>query len=224
MIIYTGGGVKCKGNYDRNVHYSRSFEEELFQKYYMVTELQQDDSKSMDLLFGKYVNPMVIEKMNQDVNYNWNIIKKDAPLPVDKFLEDVVLKRFDSTIEENIEIMERFIQLVREKSSNCKVIFTLLPRYITMEKILGSYMKTWINSFESIVRSLQEVYGVYFINYKNRIDISGNNSFFWDVSHLNTIGGRCMTSILNEDLQKIKNSTCNEDWIIALSGKEGKAH
>lgn len=223
MIIYTGG-VKCKGNYDRNVHYYRSFEEELFQKYYMVTELQQDDSKSMDLLFGKYVNPMVIEKTNQDVNYNWNIIKKDAPLPVDKFLEDVVLKRFDSTIEENIEIMERFIQLVREKSSNCKVIFTLLPRYITMEKILGSYMKTWINSFESIVRSLQEVYGVYFINYKNRIDISGNNSFFWDVSHLNTIGGRCMTSILNEDLQNIKNSTCNEDWIIALSGKEGKAH
>lgn len=224
MIIYTGGGVKYKGNYDRNVHYFRDFEDELFKTYYMITELRQEDANSMDLIFGNYANPILIEKINNDVNNNWNIIKKDASLPVNKFLEDIVLKRFDDTIEENIEIIEKFIRLVRDKSPDCKIIFTLLPRYITMEKILGKFVETWMESFERIIRRLQEVYGVYFINYKNRIDISENNYFFWDVSHLNTIGGRCMTSILNEDLKKIKDSKCNKDWIIALSHKEGKAY
>lgn len=219
IYIYEGG-VKCKGNFDRNIHYSKSFEEELFKTYYMITELSQEDAKSMDLIFGNYVNPILMEKINNTANNNWNIIKKDASLPVNKFLEDIVLKRFDDTIEENIEIIENLIQLVRDKSPDCKIIFTLLPRYITMEKVLSKFMKAWMESFEDIVLKLQKKYGVYFINYKNRLDISENNYFFGDICHLNTIGGRCITSILNEDLKKIKDSTCNKDWIITLSNEK----
>ena len=197
------GGIKCKGNYDCNIHYSRKFEDELFEERYMLADLYKEEQESMDLIFGEYSNPIVIEKINKEVNNNWNIIRKDTALPIDKFLSDIILKRLEKTIKENIHLLKKFILLVNKKFPKCKIVFTLIPRYITMEKVQGIFMERWREEFESIIQNLQKTYGVYFINYKNRIDISENHHFFWDVNHLNTIGGRSLTSILNEDLRRI---------------------
>ncbi len=204
------GGVADKHNFDFNVHYNGSFEEEMFKERYMLSKLSQDETKSMDLIFGIYTNPIAVETKNNNVDNRWSNIKVDEPLATDKFLSDIVTKRFEKTIRENIQTMEEFIKQVKNINSGCRIIFTLVPRYITMEKTLSVFMKEWKLDFEDIIRGLQRNWErVYFLNYKQHIDISGNNCLFFDINHLNTTGGRCMTSILNEDIKKIERHDSN---------------
>jgi len=208
------GGVKDKYNFDFNIHYDTNFEEELFKEQYMITELQQEEKRSMNLLFGVYTNPILIERINEEVKNNWKYIKVNEPLTADKFVGEIVTKRFEKTISDNIRIIEEFIKQVCNIAPECKIIFTLIPRYITMEKTLSVFMRDWKREFNNIICGLQGKYGVYFIDYKNRTEISGNNHLFWDINHLNTMGGRCMTSILNEDIRKISESDSNEKWLV----------
>lgn len=201
------GGIIDQHNYNYNVHYEMSFEEELFKENCMISELQQEEKTSMDLLFGIYTNPLAVELMDNNVYSRWSYIKANEPLKVDNFLSDVVTKRFEKTILENIRIIEEFIRYIKRIDSDCKIIFTLIPRYITMEKTLSILIEDWKTDFENIIRELQRNWnGVYFLNYKNRIDISGNNRLYFDINHLNTMGGRCMSSILNEDIKYIEKS------------------
>lgn len=210
------GGVADKHNFDSNIHYNRNFEDELFMEKCMLSELGHEQRNIMELLFGYHINPIVIEEIYNNVYNRWNYIKPNEPLPAEKFISDIVTRRFEKTILENIQIMEKFVGQVQKIDSECKIILTLLPRYITMEKTLSAFMRKWKSDFEDIVRNLQVNSGdmVYFLNYKNQINISGNNRLYTDINHLNTIGGRCMSSILNEDIKRIEKSKNNKEWII----------
>lgn len=208
------GGIMDQHNYNYNLHYKISFEAELFKEKHMISDLQQEEKRSMDLLFGRYTNPLAVELMDNNVYSRWSYIKPNEPLKTDNFLSNVITKKFDKTILENIGIVEEFIRYIKTIDSECKIIFTLIPRYITMEKTLTTLTENWKIDFENIIRKLQTNRGVYFLNYKNRIDISGNNRLYFDINHLNTIGGRCMSSILNEDIKKIEKSSDNKEWRI----------
>lgn len=209
------GGIMDKHNYDYNAHYEMSFEDELFKANYMISDLQQEEKRSMELLFGIYTNPLAAELMDNNVYNRWNYIKVNEPLKTDNFLSDVVTKRFEKTILENIGIIEEFIRHIKMIDFECKIIFTLIPRYITMEKTLSALIEDWKTDFESIIRELQINWEeVYFLNYKNRIEISGNNRLYYDINHLNTMGGRCMSSMINEDIKNIEKSSDNKEWMI----------
>ncbi len=196
------GGVIDKRNFDLNTHYAMEFEKELFNAHYMLAKLTEKDKQSMDMMFGTYENPILAD-MNYQMQNRWNYIKPDEPLQSDKFVADVVTKKFKSTILENIKILDKFIRAVKKINSNCKIIFTLIPRYITMEKVMSVTMKEWKQDFETILNDFQEKYeDVHFFNYKNRIEISGNNHFYGDICHMNALGGRCFTTMLSGDISK----------------------
>ncbi|HBI61538.1 MAG TPA: hypothetical protein DDY31_10065, partial [Lachnospiraceae bacterium] len=207
------GGVIDKHNYDKNIHFNKLYEDEVFDELCIIVKQRDEDIKKMRLLFGEYRNPVVIES-TKAANNRWDYIKGNESMPFDCFLSSSVLGRYEETIQENIQIIENFIQWVQGMNPKVKIIFTLMPVYVTMEKVLAVFKKEWKEDFENIVRRLQKKYGVYFINYKNRAEISENNHFYHDITHLNTIGGRCMTSILNEDIKKIACSSNNKNWLI----------
>ena len=149
------------------------------------------------MLFGDNINA----EINCDsVNHRWKGISPDTPLETNKFLGKVVLNRYDKTIEENIAIMNEFLGKIKEDYPNAKIILTLIPRFVTMEKALELHMSEWKKEFESIINTLTTKYGAEFINFKNEVSISGNHRFYNDICHLNTIGGRCLTSLLNQYL------------------------
>lgn len=83
-----------------------------------------------------------------------------------------------------------------------KIVFTLLPQYIELERIMKPRTEGWKREFEEIVNKTCDKYNCLFWNYKNREEISSNRRFYSDVRHLNTIGGTAITSILNQDLKK----------------------
>lgn len=67
-------------------------------------------------------------------------------------------------IAENIWLMEEFIEQMNRINPKCKIILTLMPRYITMEKTLSVFMKDWKEGFESVIKRLQMKYEIHFIN------------------------------------------------------------
>ena len=46
-------------------------------------------------------------------------------------------------------------------------------------------------------------YNLYFFNYKYKKEISENHIFYADIQHMNTIGGKALSAILDEDLKKL---------------------
>lgn len=63
-------------------------------------------------------------------------------------------------------------------------------------------MKEWQDEFMKTLNDLLTNEYVYFINYKNVAEIKDDYHLYFDINHLNTIGGKCLSSILNEDLKK----------------------
>ncbi len=76
-----------------------------------------------------------------------------------------------------------------------------------MECATEIIMKHWKKEFNIIINDLCNKYNAYFWNYKNRRELSENHMFYYDVEHMNTVGGRALTAILNEDLKKLQKKT-----------------
>ena len=105
------------------------------------------------------------------------------------------------TINDNISILENTIGSVKEEYHNLNIIFTLLPRYIATEKKAIIVEQLWKEEFQQIVLQICSKYNIKYWNYKNLIEISNNHFFYYDQEHLNTIGARAMTSIINRQIQ-----------------------
>lgn len=84
-----------------------------------------------------------------------------------------------------------------------QIIFTMLPRYITMEQVSEVFMSEWKKELYDFIFKLQEKYHILFWDMKTDKSISGNPYFYKDICHLNTVGGICMTSMLNEYIRYI---------------------
>lgn len=197
----SSGGVLEPHNYNNSKVCKNGFEKDVFDRLQIVTEKPPHIIEVMDKIFidcsGK------LDAAVSDVNMRIKYISKMEPLVAEKCFSGIVTKRYSNTIEENCKILEYFIQCAKRINENIKIIFTLLPRYVTMEKVMKPFMKEWKDEFEFIINGICKKYGTNYINYKNRLDISENNYFYYDVNHLNTAGGISLTSILDEELKTI---------------------
>ena len=59
------------------------------------------------------------EGVNSEFSNKWNFIKANEPLATDRFISDVVIKKLEKTISENIQIVKEFIHQVRNIESGC---------------------------------------------------------------------------------------------------------
>ena len=69
-----------------------------------------------------------------------------------------------------------------------------------MEDVSIPFMREWKSEFEKIIRYFQNTYKIIFCDYKGCTDISGNHYFYADVNHLNTVGARCLTTLMMREL------------------------
>ena len=192
------GGLYEPNNFEKNKNFSESLKDELFHTFGIILEKEDSKRKVLNKIFSNNnIQPIITP------NNLWTHIEKDTLLAPDWIIGSSIRKRYESTIKENMDIMTHFIESIREKNKNMKIIFTLIPKYITMEKATEPFMKEWKEEFYYVIEYLCDKYQALFWSYKQCREISENPMFYWDARHLNTVGGRAMTAILNKGLQKI---------------------
>ena len=193
--IYNGG-IQEEHNFRKNKNFSDSMEMELFKRY--GVKIKGEKIQIMEEIFGN---------LDAEFDYvpgnRWRHIEQDIPLPVNLIIGSGIRKRFEKTIQENVNILEEFINEIRNKNLKMKIIFTLIPKYISMEKAVEPVMYIWKKEFYQIVSNICNRYGIYFFDYKASKSISENHMFYYDAGHLNTVSARAMTAILNEDLKQL---------------------
>lgn len=189
------GGVLEPHNYSQSRVYKNGFKRDIYERLNIMMEISPQINEVMEELFEDNIG------LNAEIEgtiKRINSIKRMEPLSAEKCFSGIVTKRYEDTIRENKKTLELFCQNVKKFNSSTKIIFTLLPRYITMEKIMQPFMKEWKKEFECFIEELHTKYDAIYLNYKDREDISDNNYFYWDVNHLNAAGGISMTSIIDE--------------------------
>lgn len=138
-------------------------------------------------------------------NNRWGHIYRDALLPSKILSNRSVMWRRDDTIKENFMLLEEMIKEIRSITKDIKIIFILIPRFESMERITEVTLLKWKEEFVSIVQDFQYRWSnILFWNFKEYEEISQNNNFFADVAHLNTIGGKCLTAILEKKLGELE--------------------
>ena len=162
-------------------------------------------SKILDICRLRVLESLFVNSNIQPIiqpNQVWQSIKKDALLPSNVILGTRKIHR--DTIEENKKIIVQFVESINKMNENIKIIFTLIPQYITMEETMRPFMKEWREMFFDTISSLCAKYQIEFWSYKENKEISENSAFYWDTRHLNTIGARALTALLNKDLEEFK--------------------
>lgn len=191
------GGIYEEHNFSENKNFENSLSEEMFNKYKIY--LKNDFQTIMKELFVDWNLFDLLGEENR-----WKHIECDEPLDVKLLESSIVENRFESTIKENKEILKRFLEEIRKFNPKMKIIFTLIPRYITMEKVTEIVLSSWKKEFFDEITALCKNYKVFLLNYKQKKEISENHLFYWDIQHMNTIGGRALSAILNEDLYRLE--------------------
>lgn len=177
-----------------------SFEEQLKEKTGLICSPVM--TEILESIFIK--NEGKTAEINEKKYDNRNCIKRMEPLLVNRLSGSLVQKRFENTVKENKKLLEEFIQAIQGFNPKTKIILTLIPKYITMEQVGNLYRIEWKKELYEFISELKNKYHVFFFDMKAEEKISSNNNFYWDICHLNTLGGICMTSILNEYIQKIE--------------------
>lgn len=187
------GGYLDEHNFRFNHHYRNSFKKELKNVAYIP-----EKTFYMQFLFDD-----ISVKCGVCATSRWKHMDESDLIKVGSAIRKSALNRHEITIEENKRLLNRFLREIRDFDSEIKVIFTLIPRYIKMELETEPFMKSWKEEFIDSISDMCKMYNTFFLNYKNRTDISSNDAFYYDIEHLNTAGARALTSILDEDLKKL---------------------
>lgn len=187
------GGYLEEHNFRYNRHYKKSFEDELLDEAYIP-----EKTSKMGFLFED-----VSVKCGVRPAERWKCTDEKELAEFGAMIKKSAANRHEITVEENKRLLHQFLQEIKKFNPNMKIIFTLIPRYIKMERETKLFLGQWEREFGDVINGMCEMYGALFWNYKNRTDISSNNMFYYDIEHLNTTGARVLTSVLNEDLKKL---------------------
>lgn len=190
------GGLNDIHNYKNNCNFKSSLNDEVFKKYGVL--LENEKTHIMKQLFED-----ITARFDMPANNKWKHISKNDPIDGMSITSNVILKRREETVQENIKILNQFLKEIRELNEDMKIIFTLIPKYTVLERVLEPFLKDWKIEFMETVNALREQYQVYFFNYKDYKEISENHMFYYDMGHLNTVGAWAMSEILSQDLLKI---------------------
>lgn len=191
------GGIMDEHNFKKNKNFKGSFSEELFNKLYML--------HTPEIAANMY-------KLFDDINIGyapleeprWKNRGKDTFVDSKIIKGSLILKNHEDTINENVKLLDLFMEEIQKFNKDIKVIFTLMPMSVNIGSI-RDLLPRWNCikiEFNNIVNSLCVKYNALFWNYEKKEEITGNYAFFYDDQHLNTIGARAFTSILNEDLNR----------------------
>lgn len=190
------GGIREEHNFFRNRAFSLSFKDWLREEFGI-----EDDTYMNEIVQELFEDNMECIKKKSDGEL-FGRITGEPSLP-GSYMGNSLQKKRTDTIEENKEILHKMIKLAKEYRSDSKIVLTLLPVHITATKARSLICDMlWIEEFNETVHDISQKFGCLFLNYKNCEIISDNDTFFFDVHHMNKIGSRCMTSIIDNDLRK----------------------
>lgn len=106
---------------------------------------------------------------------------------------------FEPTIQFQVANFDHFCRLLCRINPNVKIIGLLLPKYYVVEETEKTVNQIWKPYFESIISSFQQKYANFsFYDFKGLSEISQNQNYYQDLSHLNRTGARRMTEIISE--------------------------
>ena len=192
------GGCCSPHNFEQNKNFTKTFQESLFDEFKMIKNEKID--QEMKELFGKNGTVMYVE------DSIWINLSKENEKLQQVIDSKSLINRHKDTIKENIVLLEESIRLIKDFKPECEIIFTLLPRFLSMEEEMSMRIKPWKKEFDIVIKSLIEKYRVYYLDYKNCHEISSNPEFYYDGGHLNRRGGLCMASILDGKIKEILKS------------------
>lgn len=190
------GGMLIEHNYMHNKNGNGNFVEDCKNELGILVE------KNKDLISKIFINDY---DEFQFSNEQWWHIENSERITWEELSGDPLYNIYDATIQENKTVLNAVLNKVVKINPDIKIVFTLIPRYKTMEEIQREMvvMKRWKKYFEKYVAQLCQKYNAIFLNYKHETKISENHMFYGDPAHLNTSGAMALTSILNQDLKRI---------------------
>ena len=195
--------VSLGGNYECYLTCGGSLKEHYKDPYqYAYGTITDAEGKIAKILFNKTGE---IRGTNLNVLNRWEHISADEPLAMENLQGKSVKEEYEQTVKENVEILKSILEYVKCYDKNINIFFSLLPRYISMERKENEINSGWKEKFYEIIAPLMKEYKIELFNYKNRTEISGNHYFWNDICHLNTIGAAAVTELLNHDLDKFLN-------------------
>lgn len=190
------GGIQEEHNFAQNSNYGGNFIIELEARLGI-----RRDEKKKELLSKLFYESYAIDKP-LDAKNRFKGIDRSADFPAG-FFEARVIKIYDeNTVGQNKRNLEQLLDEIWKWNPDIKVVMVLFPKYITLEETSKTFMETWKNDFLRILEDFTKRKNLYFWNYKFCKGIADNGRFWADVSHLNTMGARCMSSIIEEDLKR----------------------
>lgn len=176
-------------NLSRNINFSEDEKEKI--KHF--SEHQQRDIDFEYLAFSNYYGdpcPDIRAKCIEQREYTEQDIHPRLIDPI----------RRKDTIEENKMLMDQLLIEIRRKYPLVKIALLLLPRYVTMNRILDKYHVIWREDFFDMIKHYSDQYDVEFYNYQDYTPISENPYFFYDLEHLNYTGATAFSSILTQKI------------------------
>ncbi len=129
--------------------------------------------------------------------YRRNQIVDDNMVLEYDFNKSIVKKRFDSTIQENIEYFKQMLLLIRKFWPKARIMVLLMPLYELALTQSQALYATWRQEFEEILQGMQEVVSFEYFDYTYH-DISKKKQCWQDFEHLNYTGAICFTKEINE--------------------------
>lgn len=197
-----GGFNKDKHNFDLNKNYNYKFEDIvnalLEERYKGITDSKIDfwadlfgDIHNKDYYKG-YTVPDRISFRNRVVT--------DKDVEEYKVETPIVVKHFSETIEENIQLFIKLIELARTINPDIRISCILLPRYAKAQEKAEYIYSKWREEFYEIIKSVRDKYEFEFIDFK-KSEIANHPEYFYDISHLNYAGAMVFSKILADTLQ-----------------------
>lgn len=189
------GAVKNISGITHNLNHNKMFNIEDV----MIDSLSHEEYEVMNLLFcnlhyeewiwRKYIKKKRVEVIDRDCD---DYLKPD-------YMPAIAKKHFAGTIEENIMIFKKLLEMFYEINDNMRIYGVLIPRYIKIEEIHKTLYKDWKKEFLEIIEDIKGKYNNFkFLDFKDYRPISENNYFYKDASHLNQTGAAAFTSLLNQ--------------------------
>lgn len=196
------GGIVRKHNYDINKNYTKPFEEELFNQLGIVSGTREDGvRKYEEILAELFYNWFAIDKPINEYE-RWNCIKQHPAVETDIFSGSITLVENEEVIEENIKTFQEILVTIKDFRADMRIVLALFPRYATVDQLKYMAAGHWESKFHEVMSKVLADEYVYFKDYKFCKGVYDNRRLYYDPIHLNTIGGRCMTSIIEEDFKR----------------------
>lgn len=212
LEYWSGGGyAEDLHHFTENKNYSDNHIEEMKKAGFYTSIVGEKDFQFAEQLFDMDIIENNIDHIN---NTHVGIGFRDYPLlsRLDKIIEEEPLfpcdlfymgeERYPETIEENKEILNKLINLLKSINPKIKIYFILMPRYDRLEKYHEFLLNSYKKEFENIMDDVLREDNCYYFNFKQCGEINSNRYFFWDAAHLNYMGAIAFTGMLDDRIKE----------------------